>query len=384
MASMPRDVAHANLEHALQRAIGGGAVVGAMVMVLRHGEILFQQAAGFADREAGVKVAPDTLFRLASMTKLIVSVAALSLHDEGLLDLEAPVSRWLPWFRPCLADGSCPAISVRHLLTHTAGLTYGFEQGAHSSYARAGVSDGLDWTPGTLRENLARLARLPLQAAPGHAWQYSLATDVLGAVLEEAAGCALPELVAQRVTRPLGMRDTAFTVADPGRLAAPYMDGGSAPLRMPEPAAVALDTGTLRLSPGRACDPAAYASGGAGMIGSCADYVRLLEALRTGGEPCLRAATARRLVSNAIGPLPVPSRGPGWRFGLGPLVLSDPAAAGSRQGRGTWGWGGVYGCHYWVDPQAGLTLVALTNTAVAGLWGAFPDSLVAALTRDVS
>lgn len=376
------EVLHRRLDHAIDAAVGAGTIVGTEVVLARDGCLVYRRAAGWADREHGVPVRRDAVFRLASMTKMIVSATALSLCDDGVVTLDDPVTRWLPDFRPRLADGSRPAITLLHLLTHTAGLSYGFEQGERNRYAPAGVSDGLDAVDFDLAENLRRLAGVPLLFRPGTAWQYSLATDVLGAVIEAASDCTLPEAVARRVTRKLGMVDTIFGVSDPGRLATAYMDSVPAPQRIAEGDWLHLDTGSLRLSPSRIFDPGAYSSGGVGMAGTAAEYLRFLEAIRTGGRRILRPETAMRMVANAIGTVEVPSRGPGWRFGLGPLVLMDRGRAGSRHGNGTWLWGGVYGGHFWVDPAARLTLVALTNTGVAGLWGPFPDSLVTAVYEE--
>lgn len=389
-ASGSGDIAHAGddeafvrrLDRAVDAAVDAGTIVGTEVMLARDGHLAYRRAAGWADREHDVPMRRDTVFRLASMTKTIVSATALSLCDDGAIALDDPVARWLPGFRPCLADGSRPAITIRHLLTHTAGLSYGFEQGERNRYALAGISDGLDAVGFDLAENLRRLAGVPLFFRPGTAWQYSLATDVLGAVIEAASDCTLPEAVARRVTRRLGMADTAFGVRDPRRLATAYMDGVPGPRRIADGDRLHLDTGSVLLSPGRIFDSEAFPCAGAGMAGTAAEYLRFLEAIRTGGGGILRPETAARMVANAIGTVEVPSRGPGWGFGLGPLVLTDRGRAGSRHGNGTWLWGGVYGGHFWVDPVARLTLVALTNTAVAGLWGPFPDSLVTAIYKD--
>lgn len=378
------DAAHRRLDRAIDDAVNRHSVVGAVVMLARDGRLAYRRAAGWADREHRRPMRLDTVLRLASMTKMIVSATALSLCDDGVMALDAPLTRWLPEFRPALPDGSRPDITIAHLLTHTAGLSYGFEQGERNPYAPAGVSDGLDAVGFDLAENLRRLAGLPLLFQPGTAWQYSLATDVLGAVIEAAADCPLPDVVARRVTRPLGLADTAFHVAGRDRLAAAYMDGSPAPRRIVNGDWMQLDTGSVRLSPDRIFDPAAYPSGGAGMAGTAEEYLRVLEAVRTGGGGILLPATAGRMVANCIGTVEVPSRGPGWGFGLGPLVLTDRRRAGSLHGNGTWLWGGVYGGHFWVDPVARLSLVALTNTGVAGLWGPFPDSLVAAIHGDVS
>ncbi|WP_207461415.1 serine hydrolase domain-containing protein [Azospirillum sp. SYSU D00513] len=366
------------IDAVIDRAIDAGRIVGAVVLVARDGEVLHRRAAGLADREAGRPMREDALFRLASVTKPITSAAALALMERGRLGLDDPVRRWLPDFRPRLADGREPVLTVRHLMTHTAGLAYGFLEPDGGPYQRAGVSDGMDQPGLSFAENLRRIASVPLAYEPGTAWSYSVATDLLGAVLAEAAGMPLPDLVEELVTGPLGMVDTAFSVRDPARLAVPYGDAPDkvgAPVRMGEPHRVRHGQGHVRCSPARAFDPASFPSGGAGMTGGAGDVLRLLEALRRGGAPVLAPESVRALTTNAIGDLTVTTAAPGWGFGLGVAVLKDPRPSGTPQAAGTWRWGGVYGHSWFVDPAERLTVVSLTNTAVAGMTGAFPDAL---------
>lgn len=368
------------IDDAIDRALRERRLVGAVVLVGQDGEPVYRRAAGLADREAGIPMAQDALFRLASVSKPIVSTAAMVLVGQGRLGIDDPVDRWLPDFRPTLPDGGPARITVRQLLTHTAGLGYRFlEAGAAGPYARAGVSDGMDRGTLTLAENLRRIANVPLLFPPGSAWGYSLATDVLGAVIEKASGLSLAQAIARWVTDPLQMTATGF-VDDPERpLAKPYKDAPGAPQPIADHDSLWLDSGLAHLSARRAYRPEPWASGGAGLLGTADDYLRLLECLRQGGAPLLEPASTAALLGNALGELPMVSRGPGWGFGLGPAVLTDPVAAQQVQGRGTWGWCGLYGCHYWVDPQAGLSLVVMTNTAVAGAWGALADGIVSAV-----
>jgi CubicO group peptidase (beta-lactamase class C family) len=363
----------------IDEAIASERIVGTVVIVARDGKIVYQRAAGLADREAKRPMREDTIFRLASTTKPIVSATALALVDAGRLHLDDPVSRWIPEFRPKLADGREPVITVHHLLTHTAGLGYGFLEPADGPYHRAGVSDGLAEPDLPLAENLRRIASVPLAFEPGTAWRYSLATDVLGEVVARAGGESLPDIVAWSVTEPLGMTDTAFRVIDVERLATPYVDAEPRPARMGEPHRLPFGSSALVYSPARALDPKVYPSGGAGMVGTARDYVRFLEALRTGGSPILEPETAREMTSNAIGEMGSPMLSEGWGFGLGVAVLKDPNPTGTPQSAGAWAWGGVYGNHFWVDPAVKLTVVVLTNTAVAGMAGAFPEALRAAV-----
>ncbi|QXG44934.1 serine hydrolase domain-containing protein [Pseudomonas viridiflava] len=358
--------------------VDSGQIVGGVLLVAQGGVLRYVSARGWADRERRVSVTRGTRFRLASLTKLLTSVAVLQLCEQGVLSLDAPVTDWLPAFRPRLSDGREPVITLRHLLSHSSGLGYGFEQPPGNTYELAGVSDGLDRVAFDLQENLTRLAKLPLLFEPGTAWGYSLATDVLGAVIEQGTGVALSQVIDEQVTRPLGIASTSFR-QDQGRLARAYKDGAGAPERIGDGDVLVLESGTARVSSGRVYDAQAYESGGAGMLGTADDYLKLLECLRLGGAPLLNSVSTAALLSNAIGKVTLKGRGAGWTFGLGPVILADPLAAGQRQGAGTWSWCGVYGSHYWVDPVSEISLVVLTNTAVAGAWGRFADALVEAV-----
>ncbi len=171
----------------------------------------------------------DGVFRLASMTKALTAVTALSLVDRGVISLDDPVTRYLPEFAPKLGDGSAPPIMIRELLTHISGLSYSFFEPEGGPYHRAGVSDGVDAPGRSWSDNERRLAGVPLVAPPGTRFRYSLSTDVLGEVIAHAAKLPLPALVARAVTAPLGLRDTGFSVSDPARLVTPYANQASGP-----------------------------------------------------------------------------------------------------------------------------------------------------------
>jgi len=353
----------------------GSSIVGAVVHVVRDGRLVYRRAAGHADRESGRAMAVDTPFRLASVTKPYVTTAALALVDRGILDLDAPVTRWLPDFRPRF-DGAEATITLRHLLTHTSGLAYGFAQGPDGPYPKAGISDGIDRPGFDLAENLRRLAAAPLTFAPGSAWLYSLATDVLGAVLQAATGRPLADVVRDQVTRPLELMHSGFHAADPDALATAYADSPAGPVRMADPHDLPFgEGGAIRFAPSRAGDAAAYPSGGAGMVGTARDFVILLEALRSGGAPVLRPETVEVLTANQVGTMAEQGIGAGWGFGLGVAVLVDPVAGATPQAAGTWRWGGVYGHNWFVDPAAGLTVVTFTNTAVSGMNGPIREAI---------
>ena len=323
----------------------------------------------------------DALFRLASVSKPIVSTAALVLVGQGRLGLDDPLVRWLPQFRPHLADGSPAHLTVRHLLTHTAGLTYGFlEAEGGGAYRRAGVSDGMEISGLSLDDNLRRLASVPLLYAPGTAWGYSIATDVLGAVISQVADVSLDDTVRSLVTEPLGLHDTAFRVVDPDRLAVAYVNDTPEPRRMRNLDVVPVFEGTagLRFAPARAFDTKEFQSGGSGMIGTARDFLVLLEVLRCDGGPILDADLVRQMGTVQTGDLEL-ATWPGRGFGLGFTVLKDPIAANTPETIGSWRMGGAYGRSWFVDPVERLSVVAFTNTAFEGMAGQFTIDLCAAI-----
>lgn len=305
------------IDSVLDQAVRSGTIVGASMVVSERGRIIYRRAVGLADREAGIAMREDTLFRLASMTKPVTCVAALALMEQGRLSLDAPVTRWLPDFRPALPDGRQPVITIRHLMTHTAGLGYGFVEPETGPNHRAGVSDGLDHSRLTLKENIARIASVPLLFAPGTAWHYSLAIDVLGGVIERVTGHGLPSAIRMLVTGPLGLNTMTFTVPENTPVAIPYGDGGATgAVRMTDPFRLKFGPGHVVYSPSRAFDPAAWPSGGVGMLGTAADYLRFAEAIRTGSGGILKPQNIAAMTGNAIGDLPVGAAGPGFGWAL--------------------------------------------------------------------
>lgn len=383
LKSLP--TANSLLDAAIDRALHTQHLVGAVILVAHEGRPFYRRAAGLADREAGRPMTDDALFRLASVSKPIVSTAAMVLVGQDRLELDDAVEHWLPAFRPTLPDGGPARVTVRQLLTHTAGLGYRFlEPDDHGPYARAGVSDGLDGARLTLAENLRRLASVPLQAVPGTAWGYSLATDVLGGVIERVTGQPLSDGIRTLVTQPLGLHDTAFHAVDPQRLAVAYVNDQPAPHALRAGEIVTPFDGAIGIAfdPARALDPTAFPSGGAGMVGSADDFLRLLETLRTGGGPLLPSALVAEMGRNQTGSMGPPDA-PGTGFGLGFSVLHDPRAANSPESPGTWRWGGAYGHSWFVDPARQLSVVAFTNTLYEGMSGRFVtevrDAVYAAL-----
>ncbi|MBO9123413.1 MULTISPECIES: serine hydrolase domain-containing protein [unclassified Rhizobium] len=367
----------AGVDKAIDAALDDKRLVGAVVLIMQDGKPVYRRAAGLADREAGLAMTEDTIFRFASVTKPIVTIAAMRLVEQGRMGLDDPITRWLPDFRPRLADGGEAVIRLRHLLTHTAGLSYCFidEDGP---YTRAGVSDGIGEPGMALAENLKRIASAPLRFAPGEGWCYSLAIDVLGGVIEQEMAMSLDDAVAELVTGPLGLTDTAFSVRDRKRLAAAYFNASPEPERMGQEAVIPALTGSVRFAPDRIFDPSSYHSGGAGMAGTADDILRILETIRQGGGALLSAETVATMMTDQANGLRQQVE-PGSGFGFGWAVVTDPDAAQVPLSGGSLQWGGVYGHSWFVDPTKKLTVVALTNTALEGMWGRFTVDLKQAI-----
>lgn len=359
------------LDATVDGALGEHRIVGAVVLVAHRGEVVYRRAAGLADREARLPMQEDSIFLLASVTKPMVTAAVMRLIEQGRVGLEDPVTRWLPDFRPRLPGGVAPPITVRHLLTHTAGLSYRSFEPGESPYHALNISDGLDQPGLSLSENLGRLAEAPLVYEPGSAWRYSLAIDVLGAVVARASDATLPEAIRRLITGPLGMKDTDFLVVDRARLAIPYADGTPEPARMTDGMAVPLFGAPVTFFPTRIFNENSYPSGGAGMAGTAPDVLRFFESIRIARDGTLCASTVEQMMVAHVGSW-AQTCGPGWGFGLGWAVLEDPAVAATPQAKGTIQWLGVYGHHWFVDRVNALSVVVLTNTAFAGMSGAFP------------
>ena len=367
----------ARIQTAVHQALDERRLVGAVVLVARDGELIHAQAAGFADREHARPMRLDTIFRLASVSKPIVAAAALVLVAQGRLDLDQGIEECLPEFQPRLPDGRTARITPRQLLSHTAGLGYRFfEADAHGPYAGAGVSDGMDASGISLDENLRRLASVPLLYEPGTGWGYSLATDVLGALIARITGTPLAHAVRSLVTGPLGMTDTDFVTLAHQRVAAAYVNDTPRLHLLEEGETVSPFDGTVGIaySPARIFDAHAYPSGGAGMAGTAGDFLRFLEALRMPDSVLLpkeiiddmgKDQTVGRELQDA----------PGVGFGLGFSVLRDPQLAASPESTGTWRWGGAYGHSWFVDPAQGLSVVAFTNTLYEGMSGRFVNDV---------
>ena len=355
----------ARLDATVERALAEKRIVGSVTLVARDGKVVYRRAAGFFDREAGVPMREDAIFRLASVTKPLVAATALAMIERGLLGLDHAVSDHLPYFRPRLRDGSIAHITIRHLLTHTSGLGYDFS-------ADPEITTGLQQTEFDHEENLIHVTRLPLLFAPGTAWEYGINIDVLGAVLARIHGGTLADALAHYVTGPLGMGDTGFAVTDVTRLAVPYCDGPPGLRRMADPDTLVNPEGEKTVfSPSRIFNTTAFQSGGAGAVSTASDLLVFFETLRTGGGKILRAETVEMATRNQIGTLPRRAQDAGQRFGFLGAIIDDPVAAQSPAARGTFRWGGIYGHEWSVDPTNRLTILSMTNTPYEGCSGQY-------------
>lgn len=388
----------------LEQTVERKQVAGAVALLARDGKLAYFRAKGFQDVEAGKEMTTDTLFRIASMSKPVTSVAVMILVDDGRLRVTDPVSRYLPEFKnpKVLLPGSggdsklVPAsreITIHDLLTHTSGLTYRFmaQNPFDQLYHKADICDGLTRPPFTLAENVRRLASLPLLHQPGSAFQYSLSTDVLGRLVEVISGRDLESFMRSRIFEPLGMNDTYFDL--PGdktsRLAVVYEPGPDKRIRRVGEEPVHASVGPF--GPGDlvycvTCPyrgQRGYCSGGAGLTSSAADYARFLQMLLNGGQwngtRILKPETVREMTGNQIGDLPFMS--PTDRFGYGFAIVGD---AGKDQvaAAGSYMWGGFYNTGFWVDPKNKLVGVFMTQIYPSdqpGLFGDFMKLAYAAL-----
>jgi CubicO group peptidase (beta-lactamase class C family) len=365
------------LDRRLARFVDDGQLPGFLVTVARHGRLAHVGRAGHRDVERGLPVTDDTRWRIYSMTKPITSVAAMSLYEEGAFQLTDPISAWLPEFadtrvyvagsaaKPVTAPLMEP-IRVWHLLSHTAGLTYGFHEAHPVDAMYRAAEQGAAAAGADAAEMCRRWAALPLLFQPGTEWNYSVATDVLGRLVEVLAGKQLDEVFAERVFGPLGMTETSFGLRpddDPALLARLY---GTAPGSNLTP---------LDAAGAAALSRPAFLSGGGGLVSTAGDYLRFVECLRRGGDAeggrVLGPRTLAHMVRNHLPggqdletsgrPLyaETPLRGVG--FGLGFSMVLDPVRYGVVANVGDHGWGGAASTAFYVDPVADLTVTFYTQ-----------------------
>ena len=379
---------NAKLDETLRGLVEGRSTPGIAVLILQNGRPVYSHSVGVREVGSAALIGENDMFRLASMTKAVTSVATMILVEQGKIGLDDPVSRFLPEFAKLQVRGpdgtEVPASrppTIRELLTHTAGFSYNFMNNPRlvDAYREARVTDGLDEPEVTTAEAMRRLANVPLGYQPGTGWEYSLATDVLGAVIEKVTGASLEAFVTERIAKPLRIQSFVFNVPEtirshfvqvtrPAQVTG-ALGTGYVPVQGPEAVPFPPTKGTANINPNRAFSATAYNSGGGGMSGTISDYARFLQMLLNEGEldgvRVLGAETVRQMTQNATGNMRT-LRGPGWGFTLGFGVVTDPAAAKSRLPAGSYGWGGIYGTQFWIDPTNRVVGLVMTQTAIIG------------------
>ncbi len=368
----------ARIDKVIQEYVDRDQIAGAVTLVARHGKIAHLGTYGMANIEADKPMQANTIFRIASMTKPITSVAVMMLYEEGHFLLSDPISKYIPEFKnpqvlvpSSTGDGytTVPAkaeITIRQLLSHTSGISYLFfgREYIAELYRKAGISDGLTQTEGTIGDNVKRLAGLPLFSQPGEAWEYGLSVDVLGYFIEVISGMSLAEFFRERIFKPLRMEDTYFHLPEDkfSRLASlytPVPEGG-----LDEFPETPVEFGYLVMSSTyHYSGPRTYYSGGGGLVSTASDYARFLLMMLNGGElegvRLLSRKTVESMTANHIGDLR--SLWFGNKFSLGFGIYPDPGESGTLNSEGSYSWGGIFNTGFGVDPQEELIGIIMTQ-----------------------
>ncbi len=354
------------LDDAVQRKIDAGYFPGAITMVLKQGKVAHLSTLG-KRTEGGEPMTEDAIFRIYSMTKPIVSVAAMTMVEEGRLSLADPVFKYLPEYKDMTiatgkaADGTITTVkakrrmTVQDLLRHTSGLTYGFFGAgpAREAMNAANVANGLR----SNRELAKVLAGLPLEHEPGTTWEYSRSTDVLGAVMEVVDGKPLTEILIQRIFIPLGMTDTSFWVSDTAKQA-----------RLAEAMSDDDKIGQIKMYDPKVKRP--FESAGGGLLSTVGDYARFAQMLLNGGEldgtRILSPQTVAYMTSDHLGDAIKPGKyylpGAGYGFGLGFGVRKETGVASNIGNAGEYSWGGAAGTYYFADPELEMAVIYMMQS----------------------
>ncbi len=374
----------ARVDQTLADLIADKTLAGVVTLVARQGKVVHRSAMGLKDLASGEALANDTIFRIFSMTKPVTAAAMMILYDEGLWSPDDPVAKHLPEFAQVkVLGGAAPdhAPTLRELMTHTAGLGYGFDpnETIDAAYIAAGV-----WQAENLAEMMRRIASAPLAFQPGTRWRYSIGMDVQGAIIEKLSGQSLPDFMRSRLFAPLGMIDTGFFVPAEkmARLATLYRVSKSRGLVSTEVSLLGRDPGRIPKIP----------SGGGGLFSTAADYARFAQMLlnegELGGVKILSPEAVALMTANHISEeimaggygVGLQQIRPGYGMAFNGAVFCDPAQAGSKVGRGTYQWDGAAGTWFWIDPEndllyvgmiqrmdetAGLPLQSITQTLIA-------------------
>lgn len=354
----------ARIDREMNDWVQKGWIQGSTAIIIRNGKIAYHKAAGYNDLEAKTPMQKDNIFRIASQTKAITSVAVMILFEEGKLLLDDPVSKYIPAFKKQqVLDKFNPAdttwtavpakseITIRQLLTHTSGLGYAQigSKEANAIYAKSNLTAGIGVKDDNLLDAMNRLAQLPLMHQPGEKWTYGLNTDLLGCLVEVISGMSLDKFFKTRIFEPLGMNDTYFTIPKEkaNRLVSIYREDKDGKLQ--KSTAELLNGKTV--TPNYPLESSTYYSGGAGLSSTIYDYAVFLQMLLNNGvyngKRILGRNTVRMMTMNQIGDL---SRGDD-KFGLGFQVVTERGSARTPSQAGTFSWGGAFATSYWVDPK---------------------------------
>lgn len=378
----------------MQTYVDDGKFPGSTFLLARGGEVVHRATKGFRAVEERLPFEEDTIVRIYSMTKPVTTVALMTLVEKGLFPLETPLSEFIPEFADCraLVEGAtsldqtepCASPTIHQVATHTSGLSYSFNPGLLSEAYKAG---GLDFPPdgAGLEATAKAVADQPLAFAPGTRWNYSVGIDILGRVIEVATGKSLAEYFSDEILAPLGMSDTAFTLADDkvDRMAHLYTSLDGDPMALG-----AAGSGVMRQVDNAADSPFRTTktfSGGGGLLSTIDDYFQFAEMLRKGGahngarilSPSTLAFMQRNHLRGDIASMgpksfaEMPMDGVG--FGLGWSVMLDPALARTPGNVGDFSWGGMASTVYWVDPVADLTCIFLTQLMPSSSYSNRPE-----------
>lgn len=363
------------VDNILRQYVDSGRMNGAVALVLRKGKIAYYQAIGYDDVDKKVPLKKDAIFRMASQTKAVTSVAVMSLYEEGKFMLDDPISKYIPQFsKPRVLDKFNPAdssyttvpakreITIRDLLTHTSGIGYAQigSKEANAIYAKAGIVGGIGVGKILLADKIKALGPLPLFHQPGERWTYGLNTDVLGYLVEVLSGMSLSDFFKQRIFDPLGMKDTYFYLPKEkyNRLVQLYTEDSVTGKAVKMPARMSLNGSLDGNYPNT---EGTYYSGGGGLSGTIYDYAIFLQMMLNGGEyngkRILSRNTVRMMTMNQIGELNVGAK----KFGLGFSITTEKASAILPTPVGVFEWGGMFATTYWVDPKEKMVALLYRN-----------------------
>ena len=362
----------------IKKHVDDGQLSGSVMMIIRDGKIVYHKAFGYSDIDTRIPMRTDHLFRIASMTKPVVSTAVMMLMEEGKFGLDDPVSKYIPAFaNPRVIESYNPAdtsyttvparneITIRHLLSHSSGLGYaqiGSAQ-AKAIYYKHRINGGIGTPYGTLKDIIPRLGKLPLFNHPGEGYLYGLNVDVLGYLVEIWSGLPLDKFLQSRIFGPLGMKDTHFFLPKEkhSRLVTLYKQEADMKLYRQD-SIIALNGDFHRDYP--TYTNGTFFSGGAGLTSTAADYAIFCQAMLNGGVyngvRILSPHTIRMMTSNQIGSLSMGNNGPN-RFGLGFGIYTKGSEAATAPQEGSYDWGGMFATHFWIDPKSRLACVFMRN-----------------------